>query len=1167
MKNRIIAGILAGAMSVSCFISILPSVFAAGDTITIASAQDFIEFSKKCTLDTWSLGKTVNLACDIDFEDSEFVPVPTFCGTFNGNGYTISAINISKNGSYLGVFRYVREGGKVSNLNVKASIIPNGSRSFIGGIAGENRGTVEGCTFEGTVKGENVIGGIAGNNSDSGRIISCSSSGNIAGENSTGGIVGKNSGFIRDCTNDSSVNTVYDEKKKDITQIETDTGAIIENYKINSEENEEESVLGHSDTGGVAGYSSGVMQGCTNNADVGYKHIGYNVGGIVGRQSGYMLGCRNYGFIQGRKDVGGIAGQLEPYVLLNVTENGLKDIRHELNNLNSMVNRFITDVDGFGDDTENHLSEISRFAKNARDNAQTLINQGTDFVDDNLGEINAQAAILSNTIDKLTPVFENMENGTDKLGNALDDITAAIDEIELYTPDLSDEMNKLNTALGNVSNAQNSIKRAVSRANKAINRLKEVIVYDNQTEADKALSELSQSIKEIIDARKTIKASLEEIKNILSGKPESFEGIFVNAKKIAEDIGTVIQNMDKTISSLETVKNSIDTLKQNGKIDFSAIRDAADGMKSSMEYLVDAMTFITRALEGMGTAVMNISDSLEEYADDVSKDLEEVKVKLEEAINSLSYAADDITTAIGDAKDILNDLSDEETISFVKLGDDFKAASDELFNSVSGISGELEKLKDTVSGDRGIITNNLTSISNQFKLLTELMADEVDSFQNESADLSNKFLDVSDEDIENSKQGKAAECHNFGEVQADRNIGGIAGAMAVEYSSDPEDDIEKPDTLNFTYRSKAILHSCINDGKIVGKKDCTGGIAGLSEIGTIYECENYGDIESTNGNYIGGVAGKSDSSIRKSFSKSSLSGKRYVGGIAGKGETVTSCYTIVNVSGDENTGAVCGDVSDIYKCRFIDNGLGAVDGISYESAAEPISFERLKDMGGIPARFISFSVTFIADDKTVEVQEVKYGEKTAEIQYPEIPQKDGCFGNWRRIEAETVTENIDVYCDYEPYITVLSSVEKKDDGKLSLALAEGEFTDKAVLHILKSGEEPPKKSEGGARVYDVSLLYTDITDSDTVTLRILNEDKEKVTAWQLKNGNWKQISSSERGKYVVVKAEGAKSTICLKYEGKRYGIVWTAAIMIVITVIVLIIIKKRRRKSKRRKNK
>ena len=37
--------------------------------------------------------------------------------------------------------------------------------------------------------------------------------------------------------------------------------------------------------------------------------------------------------------------------------------------------------------------------------------------------------------------------------------------------------------------------------------------------------------------------------------------------------------------------------------------------------------------------------------------------------------------------------------------------------------------------------------------------------------------------------GKAKSCENFGSVNGDLNVGGIAGAMAIEHDSDPEDEI------------------------------------------------------------------------------------------------------------------------------------------------------------------------------------------------------------------------------------------------------------------------------------------------------------------------------------------------------------------------------------------
>ena len=66
------------------------------------------------------------------------------------------------------------------------------------------------------------------------------------------------------------------------------------------------------------------------------------------------------------------------------------------------------------------------------------------------------------------------------------------------------------------------------------------------------------------------------------------------------------------------------------------------------------------------------------------------------------------------------------------------------------------------------------------------------------------------------------------------------------------------------------------------------------------------------------------------------------------------------------------------------------------------------------------------------------------------------------------------------------------------------------------------------RVYDVSLFNSDIHNEDTVTLRMLNENRDKVTAWELRDGEWVQIETAPRGKYVILKTTGAKNTICMK---------------------------------------
>lgn len=1161
MRNKIIACILALQLILCAF----PPVYAYGGTISINSAEDFAEFAKSCTLDSRSREMTVSLGCDIDFSDCTFVPVPTFGGVFNGNGHTLSGISFGKKGSYYGVFRYIQPGGAVTGLTVKGKFLAGGSKSYIGGIAGENSGSIENCSFVGAVEGENAIGGIVGVNTDTGRIVSCTVSGSVTGESLTGGIAGKSSGSIAGCTNNAAVNTAYEEKKSRLTDIDTDVGAIVENYKSKAEEDESAGLLEHSDTGGIAGFSSGIISGCENNASVGCKHIGYNVGGIAGRQSGYMIGCKNNGLIRGRKDVGGIVGQAEPYLVLNVSESILKDLRSELKELNSRVNSFITDADTLGDDTKKYLDGISEYVGTARDNTETMLNMGADFADDNLDEINAWAAILSNTLDKLSAPLEKLEDGGEAMAAALDKISAALDTDDIYFPDIGVDVKRLGNALSELSKCANNFRRAISRAKRAKNDLGDAVSLGNTEAARKAISELSAAAESLISANNEIKRNIEEIESIIGSKPEDFEKLGANAEKLLENLKLIGQAADTAVSSLTAIKKSLAVIIPDTKIDFSKFRDAAEEIETAADYLDNAMYYVSSGLDGIGKAINRISDTLDEYSDDITPKLNRVKEEVSDGIRSLSYAADDIKDAIGDFKAVISDLAEEEPLELVKLGDDFRNAGEELFGSLSGMSDEIAGLKSSLYDGGDKLSSDLISISNQFETVVRLLADEADEIKNGSQDLEDIFVDASDEDIKATRQGKLADCRNFGRIEADRNIGGIAGAVAIEYSKDPEDDIEKPDTLNFTYRTKAVLQGCINDGAIVGKKACAGGIAGLAEIGTIYECENYAEIELENGGYAGGIAGKSGAAIRRSYAKSAVTAKSYVGGIAGKGEIITASCAISEVSGDESIGAVCGgteDLDSLYKNYYLDNGLGAVDGVSYISKAEPISYEELRGMNGVPSRFISFTVSFTADGKIIEEQAVEYGEDTARIKYPSIPKKDGFFGKWCYDGAEAVTEDIVIECEYKPYITILASDEKNSSGKLSLALAEGNFTDEARLCVSDSAKLPPVRDDRKAKVYDISLLNTELTSRDTVTLRLLNESKDKATVWCLNDGKWEEIKTSKRGKYIIAEVKGSENTLCIGYT--RSGSLLLPALgllaLAIAAVLIFLMIKRKRKR-------
>lgn len=217
----------------------------------------------------------------------------------------------------------------------------------------------------------------------------------------------------------------------------------------------------------------------------------------------------------------------------------------------------------------------------------------------------------------------------------------------------------------------------------------------------------------------------------------------------------------------------------------------------------------------------------------------------------------------------------------------------------------------------------------------------------------------------NEATGNISHCSSTGMV-----TGGITGAMAVEFDLDPEDDIFKQGSrsLNFKYLTTAILKDCINHGKITAKKDYTGGIAGRMDLGIVYGCENYGDIESTEGDYVGGIAGASYATIDYSFALSSLTGKNYIGGIAGYGHDISNSYTLVDIiEATEWVGTIAGKaegkVSNNY---YVHETIAAIDGISYSEKASPLAYTELLQVESLPDPFTDFHLTFIADGNIVE---------------------------------------------------------------------------------------------------------------------------------------------------------------------------------------------------------
>ena len=404
--------------------------------LRLRSADDFLKFAENCRLDSYSTDLVVSLEESIDLSGLDFDGIPLFCGTFLGNGNTISGLSITAEGSALGLFRYLTETALVQELNVVGTVAPGGSRNQVGGIVGHNSGILRDCGFNGSVSGSDQVGGLAGVNTITGLIENCLIQGEIFGSHSVGGAAGDNSGVIRDTTNRSQINITAQQNTVRISDITLDT-------LTNSE-----AANTVTDIGGIAGKSTGVVRGCTNLANVGYRHIGYNIGGIVGTQSGYVVDSHNYGQIHGRKEVGGIVGQMEPATLIEYTQDTLQILQNQLGTMTGMVNKASSNAQANASQIAGQIGVLRDKAETASDAVKSLFKGEIPDPD----AITAARNTLSSTIASMPATMNGITAAAKTTLNGLSsDLQATSGHISAMSHTINSAKENLGAILNDVS--------------------------------------------------------------------------------------------------------------------------------------------------------------------------------------------------------------------------------------------------------------------------------------------------------------------------------------------------------------------------------------------------------------------------------------------------------------------------------------------------------------------------------------------------------------------------------------------------------------------------------------------------------------------------------------------------------------------------------------------
>ena len=1027
------------------------------EIIELYSAEDLVELSQKCNLDVWSKNKQVILQQDISLTNEDFQMIPIFSGIFDGNGHTISDFHSIGEGYANGFFRYIGKEGIVKNLTLKGNIEGSEENTAIGSLCGVNYGSIENCVFQGSISGRDTVGGIAGINGSSGFISNCTIRGLVSGYYMTGGIAGLNHGAVTYCKNYSGINNDSKWVEEDD---EMGSGLLLDLGDPDAEVDFYSGV----DTGGIAGYSDGTLTRCTNYGQIGYEHTGYNIGGIVGRHAGVTSLCTNEGQVYGRKDVGGIVGQMEPDIEIDEAAS----LKNSIDRLHELIQGTLGDIKDGKNILKADFDNLASYGEGALDHGYALADQLTAYINDNTTQLHE--------------IGGRLEYVTDQLPAVLDDLAAAGDDFTGFT--------------------------------------------------------------------ETLHQVMEDMKDEESGDESTFEDATARLREAS----------DQTRQSSAAIQNLITNPDGSTK-------HWRDLTTAQQDDLVSEILDLTVHLSDMTDAAADVQAELNTLLPS-----EQDNENLETAASHLQDMAKNLQNAVKGLDNIINYLNSRPNIQFTELGDDFSINKDGLNAQLEGISNSLKRLNENASDYSDIVHEDLSAVNDQLTVVFQLLADNLSGF--EGLNVEALYEEISDDEIDSVASGRTDACTNSGIVKGDINIGGIAGSMAID-EEDPEDNAAGSIDYEIGRRFilKCVITDCVNKGQISAKKDGAGGIAGYMAHGVVTDSEAYGSVESTEGGYAGGVCGESLTVIQRCYALCDVSGSSYVGGIAGYATTLKGCYAIVNVKASSGSmGAIAGQISDYENAKdnttgnisenyYVGEDVPGIDSISYASVAEPVTYEELLSVEGLPSEFSHLTVTYRIEDVILGTEEVAFGKSLAGLHYPEIPAKEGNYGVWPDYSKEVMKGNLIVEGEYHENVRIVESSKQDMEGTASrpYALAEQTFTEDTVLTaVLKDPSSsdntlPPTEAQGQKYViYDVTLENGGIGDADTFPIRLLNP-YEDATILGFSNGTWTALDSKTRGQYLQVDMTGSQETFCIIQEKSYVAmVIGIAAAAIVILLLIVI---------------
>ena len=811
--------------------------------------------------------------------------------------------------------------------------------------------------------------------------------------------------------------------------------------------------------------------------------------------------------VYGHKNVGGISGVLEPYEESSYDRDYRQELSDELDRLGDLIDDVSNQGEKLGDNLSDNADLLSDQLKTLRnslrgymDDYSDMASDGKDAIHDNvksmkktidgmqydvkIKQLNTAIEQISNDIAQMEKIMEQLKPYVDQGNAKLDGLFKqyeekiqgwidSIDDLKQYQENLPEEAPDEITPAAPTPDAGEADTQTTS---------------EDQTGSDSAASDDSQPATDTGNEDTSQNGAASD-----SSEAPAADSGSGNSDAPAADSGSGSSDASAADSgsgnsdapAADSGSGNSDAPAANSSSDSSSSDDSSgssndssasgDGNDQASTGRMIPVTYrvVTSTTLPDGTKLPDVNLPDVQVPSELTAALQQLQALSKDVRTQMSTIAGLLGEMPGQTNQLMSDMKsitgsmDKMTDELDDILDDFDdemdTMKDDLRQKGNTISDTLDNTSDTLHTDFDGVRDSLDRVKDQFDVIRGTVSDALDELKNRIDDKS-IYVDVSELTDATAGDGKIISSTNSGEVYADTQGGGIAGAIVktnpqkasawfFQDKNDDEDD-DEDDSDSITRHVLAAIFSSSNTADITVKGDYAGGIVGKADYGIIVAAENYGDILTDGGKYAGGIAGRCDNTIRDSYVLSGVSGDGYVGGVAGRGEDISGNYVCSYLDMDsyvKSSGAVVGKADGVVKDNyFVDNGYGAVDGVTRSSEAESMDYDSLIQLGNMPLNFTQFTVRFMNGEQVVWQNTFAYGDELPEENYPDLPKSKDGYVYWEEKDVSPIHRNVTVHAVYRAYMPALTA---DAEAEKSPVLMGGEFYPDTKISVREATDE------------------------------------------------------------------------------------------------------------------